>query len=528
MAKGIFRGLALGVTASLLVACGGGGGGGGSDGGGNSPLIPNPAETLKLTFSADRTSLPLNIAGDAAAIGSPYTSTINLRGSFVPGGGTEGGNCWSAEFNIISGAASGFLVPPLLAGATSGSTTFFTSSSSGNWNVLLTSTNKAGTVTIEVAVPNPNTATVTCNDDKIEIGARFAGTPISYIREQFQVAVGQATGKASQIVINTSAPNFLFAQNTNGPAQLLLQAQLLDDVGQRVPDPAIGVNNLYARIVPTGSAADDDAKLRGTGGDNTWVRARSINGQAQFSLISGAAIGDVLVEVVTDRLDNNVDNGISQLTSNMRKISVVESVGQAALAISGAGALPEAEQSTHYSPVILNASGGIPPFEWSKAPGSNLPSGLTLQPYGVITGMPLEAGSFSFAVRVKDSGIPAQEVEAVYTILIQPEPEPEPEPAPEPPAELTIDGANDITAGKVSQDYVHVFSATGGEEGQSTTWSVKFFKGGVIQANDMGLTMSAAGGISGKPEQAGTFVVDVTVVRGASTASRAFTLTVNP
>ncbi|NMG56547.1 Ig-like domain-containing protein [Aromatoleum aromaticum] len=496
MAKGIFRGLALGVATSLLVACGGGGGGGGSDGGGNSPLVPNPAETMKLTFSADRTSLPLNIAGDAAAIGSPYTSTINLRSNYVAGGGTEGGNCWSAEFNIIGGAASGFLVPPLLAGATSGSTTFFTSSSSGNWNVLLTSTANAGTVTIEVAVPNPDTATVTCNDDKIEIGARFAGTPISYIREQFQVAVGQATGKASQIRINKDAQNFLETQNSGGTTQLIVQAQVLDEAGQVVPDPASGTRNLYASIVETPEAADDDALLRASGASGKWVLARSTNGQAQFTLVSGTAPGGLLVEILTDRFDNNVDNGITEPVRNYYSVSVGASVGQEALAVSTATDLPSAEEEKSYA-TILAATGGVPPYKWERVAGSSLPSGLSLSTDGVITGTPFVDGLFRFALRVTDSATSPQSVMKEFSIAIAAAPEEEPV-IPLLAVETKKDG---LPTGTINQPYVALLTASGGTV--PYTWSAASLP--------TGLSVSAEGVVSGTPTVGGTFDVALTV-----------------
>lgn len=514
MAKGIFRGLALGVTASLLVACGGGGGGGGSDGGGNSPLVPNPAETLKLTFSADRTSLPLNIAGDAAAIGSPYTSTINLRGSFVPGGGTEGGNCWSAEFNIISGAASGFLVPPLLTGATSGSTRFFTSSSSGNWDVLLTSTDKAGTVTIEVAVPNPDTATVTCNDDKIEIGARFAGTPISYIREQFQVAVGQATGKASQIRINRSAPEFLFAQNTNGTTQLIVQAEVVDEAGQRVPNPASGTRNLYASIIETASPADDDALLRAGGASGKWVLSSSTNGQAQFTLVSGVATGSLLVEIMTDRFDNNVDNGITEPVRNLFTVPVVLSVGQEALAVSTATDLPSAEEEKSYA-TILTATGGVPPYRWERVSGSSLPSGLSLSSDGVITGTPFVDGTFRFALKVTDSATLPQTVMKEFSITITPAPVPEPVVT----APQVVTSA--LPAGTANQPYLALLAASGGKTPYTWSATPTQFAGG--------LGVSSGGVINGTAGGAGTYAVAFTVTDSDGlVANRIINITISP
>lgn len=418
-AKGVFRGMSAAVMASVLVACGGGGGGGGGSGGGNSPLVPNPAEELKLTFSADRTTLPLNIAGDAAAIGSAYTSTINLRSSYVPGGGTQGGNCWTATFSILSGAPSGALFTT--GGGTLGATDQFQVSTSGAWTVLLNATSQAGTVVIEAAVPDPNTATVTCNDTKVEIGARFSGTPISYVRKQFQVVVGQASGKASQIRVNTSAPNFLFAQGTNGTTQLQVQAQVLDEAGQRVPDPASGVRNVYASILGTSGAADDDALLRSAadGGSRKWVLARTVNGQADFTLVSGSTTGSVFVEILADRFDNNVENGITDPVRNAFAVPVVASAGQDALVIETATDLPAAEEEKSYA-TILTASGGVPPYKWERVLSTSLPVGLSLSSDGIISGTPFVDGTFRFALKVTDSATVPQSAVKEFSITIVP------------------------------------------------------------------------------------------------------------
>ena len=509
MAKGVFRGLALGATASLLVACGGGGGGGGSDGGGNSPLVPNPAETLKLTFSADRTSLPLNIAGDAAAIGSPYTSTINLRGSFVPGGGTEGGNCWSAEFNIISGAASGFLVPPSLTGATSGVATFFTSSSSGNWKVLLNATDKAGTVTIEVAVPNPNTATVTCNDDKIEIGARFAGTPISYIREQFQIQVGGgATGRPAQVVVTRQAANFLYAQGLNGPTQMVLQATIVDEAGQRVPDTA---NALRARIVSDpNSGADDTARLL-FGAANVpageWVSSSSINGQAQFSVRSGNRLGVITIEVEADRADNNVANGVAEPISNVAAIPVVSNNPLDPLAITTT-ALTDAYVGATYAGAIA-ATGATAPYSWSLASDQVLPAlppGMSLDADGALSGTPTAAGSFTFTVEATDSALQNRsKVSRTFTLTVLPA--------------LAITTTS-LPSGTEGVPYAAQLQASGGKA--PYTWS---------GTGAGGLSISAAGVVSGTPSSVpdvgANYILNVIVTdANGKTATRNLTVTV--
>ena len=71
------------------------------------------------------------------------------------------------------------------------------------------------------------------------------------------------------------------------------------------------------------------------------------------------------------------------------------------LTISSA-AFPAAEVGVAYGPSNLVASGGVPPYTWSLAAGT-LPSGLTLDPNGVVSGTPTSAGAASFTVQVTDS-----------------------------------------------------------------------------------------------------------------------------
>ncbi len=59
--------------------------------------------------------------------------------------------------------------------------------------------------------------------------------------------------------------------------------------------------------------------------------------------------------------------------------------------------------STAYSQTLV-ASGGTPPYSWSLASGSGpLPTGLTLNSNGTITGTPSVAGTFNFTAQVNDS-----------------------------------------------------------------------------------------------------------------------------
>jgi hypothetical protein len=88
------------------------------------------------------------------------------------------------------------------------------------------------------------------------------------------------------------------------------------------------------------------------------------------------------------------------------------------------GSLPDGSLGTAYSAQV-QASGGLPPYEWSA---SALPPGLSIsQASGAISGTPTAAGSYTAAVTVTDSdGI---EASAPLVIAIAPAPAPAPMPA---------------------------------------------------------------------------------------------------
>ncbi|MBI5681846.1 MAG: putative Ig domain-containing protein [Deltaproteobacteria bacterium] len=72
-----------------------------------------------------------------------------------------------------------------------------------------------------------------------------------------------------------------------------------------------------------------------------------------------------------------------------------------------------------YPSTTLGATGGKPPYSWTKTSG-NLPSGLGLNATGTITGTPTQAGTYSFTIRVTDSGLPARTVDKTLSITINP------------------------------------------------------------------------------------------------------------
>ena len=93
------------------------------------------------------------------------------------------------------------------------------------------------------------------------------------------------------------------------------------------------------------------------------------------------------------------------------------------------------------------ADGGATPYTWSRVSGS-LPPGLSLQASpGRITGTPTTAGTFTFALRVADSG--GQSTTGTFSITINP-----PAPPPTAPGAPTLvapaDGASVLTPFEIS------------------------------------------------------------------------------
>jgi hypothetical protein len=76
-----------------------------------------------------------------------------------------------------------------------------------------------------------------------------------------------------------------------------------------------------------------------------------------------------------------------------------------AMGISTNNVLPSATQFSAYQ-ATLSAVGGKPPYRWRLAPGSSLPSGLSLSTGGIISGtLPLSVGvgSYTFTVQATDA-----------------------------------------------------------------------------------------------------------------------------
>ena len=160
-------------------------------------------------------------------------------------------------------------------------------------------------------------------------------------------------------------------------------------------------------------------------------------------------------------------------------------------------ALPNAVAGAAYS-ANLGASGGTPPYTWTV---TGLPAGVTATAAGVLSGTPTATGSFKVSATVTDSS--RLTATQSYTLAVAAPP-------------LVITTAS-VPNGTVGAAYSATLAATGGAT--PYTWTAIGLPAG--------LTLSAAGAISGTPTApaAATLAVTLKDASGA-TASKSYSLSI--
>jgi hypothetical protein len=151
--------------------------------------------------------------------------------------------------------------------------------------------------------------------------------------------------------------------------------------------------------------------------------------------------------------------------------------------------LPHGTVGAFYSDA-LTATGGYSPYTWSIVSGS-LPGGLTLGSLGTISGTPTTYGTSEFTVQVTDSASQTATLALSLTVVFP----------------LTVTTSN-AAGGTVGVAYSQPVAASGGSS--PYTWAL------ISGSLPPGLTLSAAGLISGTPTTTGTYTFTVEVTDSLS------------
>ncbi|WP_298212791.1 putative Ig domain-containing protein [Acidovorax sp.] len=479
----LLKNLLLLAAASALAACGGGGGSSGTT---NEPYT--------ITLRAAKTQLPLNIANQPAGMGaySAYTTVLYVearQGSTLIPGGEEIFGC-----NLV-GLDSGALYyldgksehedekkNPLAyrsvtLGANSGAASFHFHAG-----------NQIGTARITCSVTDPRDKKIRSASVDIFVG-------------------GGATGKPASVRATAQAPGYLGSQNNTSDIRnnVGLQAFLMDEANQPVPNSDAA--NLQVSIRSFG--ASSGAKILAGNQSGGVVQVSTSGGIGLFSLSSGPSAGVILLELVTDRFDNNVQNGIQDPVYSLTAVNVVDAVASAPLAFAAATyAVPNGLPFA----AVLSASGGVPPYSWSAVGG--LPPGLSISSSGVISGTPLAApGSYTVAATVTDAV--GATVTNTVTLTVTGA-------LPLDPFVFTINGCSaDVNTACTlpnatkSRSYLYSFSASGGDPAVAIAWNFQLLPAWLSSA-----TTGNTGFVTGTPATCGKHTFLVTATRGTKVVTR--------
>ncbi len=170
------------------------------------------------------------------------------------------------------------------------------------------------------------------------------------------------------------------------------------------PVPATGITTTIPDLDITTSSLSDgtvnefySATLAATGGTTPYVWTWSGTLPSGLSLDSTGVISGTPAAAGTYDFTVQVNDNDSQSDTQALSISINAAVSPLEITTTS---LPDGEEGTGYTGT-LEAIGGTTPYAWTWS--GTLPSGLSLDSSGVISGTPTVVGTYDFTVQVDDS-----------------------------------------------------------------------------------------------------------------------------
>ena len=466
------------AAATLLVACGGGGGSPG-----------DTPESYTITLRAAKTSLPLNVAHYPPGIGvdAPFTTTLYVSAKKgdapIPGGedvfacntayGLDSGPLYyldgksEHETEVDDGQGGKVKVPNAYRNITLGA-------NAGGNSFHFHAGNQAGVATITCSVHDPRANREVSASVEITVGGGAGTGMAASIRGVAQHDTLGTQGNTSNLRTSTA-----------------ISAYVWDDANQ--PIPANGKPNVQVTIVGSRAAGAPalGARLLAGAQQGSTVQVSTTGGVGLFSLSSGPNRGPILLELKSDRRDNDVSNGIQDEVRHLLVVWAVEGVASTPLSLAAASF--DVPNATPFG-VVLSATGGRAPYSWTALDA--LPTGLSLSDAGVLQGTPrVPPGTYVVRVRVTDALDSV--ADATVTLKIT-----------GPLAPPLVFTASAITA-EQNLPFSYALTASGGVP--PYTWTA-------LGPMPAGLTFSGAGVITGTPTAVGAYSIAVRVTDSAGTS----------
>jgi hypothetical protein len=172
-----------------------------------------------------------------------------------------------------------------------------------------------------------------------------------------------------------------------------------------------------ASVVVTVSAATNTVQSAGTDQFTALVRNTSnvgITWKASTGTISSAGLYQAPT-VSSSTTATITATSVVDPTKSGKAVVTVTAGSAPPLSISTTS-VPSATVGSAYS-TSLSATGGKSAYSWSVTSGT-LPSGITLQSAGSLSGTPGKSGQFSFSVQVSDSSSPQETASRSFTLTV--------------------------------------------------------------------------------------------------------------
>ncbi|WP_425510807.1 putative Ig domain-containing protein [Xanthomonas hortorum] len=500
--------------------------------------------TFNITITATRTaSIAVSPASRNEDSNAAFTYTVTLSQTnssattvnLTSGGtATSGGDYAGAVTSVVvpaNATTASFPITPVADGTVEADETVVFSVASGSG----------------YSIGNPSTATATIlNDDAPS--ASIAVSPASVAEDGatnlvYTVTLDQAPVNAVSVAFSiggsatsgtdyaaVSSPLVIAAGQTSGTITITPTADATVEADETVVLTVVAGSG-YAVGTPTsatGTILNDDAVVV-TVGPTTLPAATAGSAYSQsltasggtapysFAVTAGALPAGLTLSAAGVLSGTPTASGTFNFTATATDSgSPTLTSGSRAYALTVAGAtvtlpattLPNGTTGQAYSSALNPATGGIAPYTYAVTAGA-LPTGITLNgSSGALTGTPGSVGNFAFTVTATDStgGTPSQAARS-YTLNIV--------------APTIVVGPASLPAATAGSAYNQTLSASGGTAPYSFVVSA-----GALPA---GLTLSAAGVLSGTPTASGSFNFTATATDSGATptsGNRAYTLTV--
>ncbi len=443
----------------------------------SSPTPQTVTATLSITVASNLQITTTSL--QSGVVGNPYSATVMATGG-VP----------SYTFSLASGSALPANLTISAAGVITGTPT---ATGTTTFTVQLQdSADPAQTTSavLSITVTSGLSITTTSLVNGIENGSYSASISASGGVPSYTFSLASGSVLPAGLTINAAG---LISGTPTAPGTTTFTVQATDS-----SSPAQTATAVLSITVASNLQITTTSLPNGVVGNSysATVTATGGNLPETFSLANGSVLPPGLSISATGVITGKpTTTGTTNFTVQVKDSSPTPQTVTANLSITVTPALSiitttlvNGVQGSPYS-ASVSATGGVPSYTFSLASGSVLPANLTISAAGLITGTPTAPGTTTFTVQATDSSSPAQTATAVLSITVA--------------SNLQI-ATTSLQNGVVGNSYSATVTATGGNLPE--TFSLA--NGTVLPA---GLSISAAGAITGKPTATGTtnFTVQV-------------------